>query len=48
MGTTEAEYIALSEVLLKVLSIRKMQEFVVAELESCPSHEWRSRNSNTN
>ena len=46
MGTTEAEYIALLEVLLEVLFVRQMQDFVVSELKSRPNHEGRSRKSN--
>ena len=48
LGTTETEYIALSQVLLEVLFVRQMQNFVVPELKSRPNHEGRSRKRNTN
>ena len=48
VGMTEAEYLALSEVLLEELFVRQMQEFMVPELESRLYHEGRSRSSNTN
>ena len=48
VGMTETEYIVLSEVLLEVLFVRKMQQFVVPDLESYPSHNGRSRSRNTN
>ena len=37
-----------SEVLLEVFFVRKMQQFVVPELESRPSHKGCSRSRNTN
>ena len=38
-GTTEVEYIALSEVLLEVLFVPQMQEFVVREVKTRLNHE---------
>ena len=48
MGMTETEYIVSSEVLLEVVFVRKMQQFVVPELESRLSHKGCSRSRNTN
>ena len=47
-GKTEAEYIALSEVLLRVLFVQQKKERMVPELKHRPNHEGRSKSSSTN
>ena len=47
-GKTEAECIALSEVLLRVLFVQQNKERMVPELKRRPNHERRSRRSSTN
>ena len=47
-GKTEAECIALSEVLLRVLFVQQKKERMVPELKHRPNHEGRSKNSSTN
>ena len=46
-GETEAECIALSEVLLRVLFVQQKNERMVPELKRRPNHERRSRSSST-
>ena len=47
-GKTEAECIALSEVLLRVLFVQQNIKRMGPELKRRPNHEGRSRNSSTN
>ena len=47
-GKTEAECIALSEVLLRVLFVQQKKKRMVPELKLSPNHERRSRSSSTN
>ena len=47
-GKTEAEGIALSEVLLRVLFVQQNKERMVPELKHRSKHDGRSRSSSTN
>ena len=47
-GKTEAEGIALSELLLRVLFVQQNKKRMVPELKHRPKHDGRSRSSSTN